>query len=274
MHQQEENNLTNARMVVSVLMTGTALKTRDIAEAVSRMAGREVAPAVVAGLLARISDPSRSDLGNFIRKYKDGGAWVFTMIPAALVLSESQAYRLTQKTGPDRYTLMQALRDYPGLHEEIEPTIAAPVQKKPFFRIMRTLADKVRPGRRINITSRKDAGPAGHPIEVSIRYSGRHTFSILTSLRTFILLCLAAVITVAACCLVIYSILFPLVLLAFTAAAGWLGWRIYRNAGRSAKSASGPLQHRAARRSSGGFGVFGRPTHHGAPEGEFDDRKL
>jgi predicted transcriptional regulator len=229
MTQHEDTPPTNARMVVAALMTGAALKARDVAEAVSRTAGREVSPASVSGILSRISDPSRSDLGNFIRKHKDANAWVYTMALAAQALSEEQAYDLTQKTGAGRYTLIQALRDYPGLQKEIAPT-AAPKGQKPAFRIMRKMADTVRPKRRIDFKSRKDRSPSDHTIELSIQYSNRYTLSIASSLKTFILLCLAAVLTVGACCLVMYAFFFPAAVLAAMAAAGWLGWRYLQSA--------------------------------------------
>ena len=230
MRQPEEIHATNARMVVAALMTGSALKARDVAEAVCRSAGRAVSPAAVSAILSRISDPSRCDLGNFIRKRKDGNAWVYTLALAARALSDEQAYGLSLKTGQDRYTLVQAFRDYPGLRKEIEAT-GSPVGQQPALRIMRKMADTVRPKRRIDFSARKDRGPSDHTIELSIRYSSKYTLSIASSLKTFVLLCLAALVTVAACCLVVYAFFFPVAVLAAAAAIGWLGWRHLSGAG-------------------------------------------
>lgn len=224
MTPSEGSNPTTARMVVAALMSGAALKARDVADAVSRSTGRKVTPASVSGILSRISDPSRSDLGNFIRKQKDGNAWVYTMALAAQALSEAQAYDLTLKTGADRYTLVQALCAYPGLQKELTPA-GPPSGEKPAFRIMRRMADRVSPKRLINFKSRKDHSPNDHPIEVSIQYSSKYTLSIASSLRTFILLCLATLLTVSACCLVVYTFLLQALMLGGATMVGWLGWR-------------------------------------------------
>lgn len=230
MTQPEDTSITNTRMVVAALMSGASVKTRDVAEAVSRSAGRAVSPASVSGILSRISDPSRSDLGNFIRKHKEGNAWVYSMSLAAQALSEAQAYDLTQKSGADRYTMVQAFRDYPGLQKEIAQA-GPPTGGKTAFRIMRKLADTVRPKRRIDFKSRTDPGPSDRTIELSIQYSSRYTLSIASSLQTFILLCFAAVLTVAACCMVLYAFFFPVAVLAAAAGIGWLGWRHLRGSG-------------------------------------------
>ena len=230
MTQPEDTSITNTRMVVAALMTGTALKARDVAEAVSRTTGRAVSPASVSGILSRISDPSRSDLGNFIRKHKEGNAWVYTMSLAAQALSETQACDLTQKSGANRYTMVHALRDYPGLQREIAQE-TPPMGQKTAFRIMRKLADTVRPKRRIDFKSRGDHSPSDRTIELSIQYSSRYTLSIASSLQTFILLCFAAVLTVAACCMVLYAFFFPVAVLAAAAAIGWLGWRYLHGSG-------------------------------------------
>jgi hypothetical protein len=204
-------------------MSGAPMKARDVADAVSRTSGRTVQPSSVSAVLARISDPSRSDLGNFIRKRKSGNAWVYTLTMAAQALTEAQAYGLSQKTGPDRYTLAQALRDYPGLQKEIAP----PEGRRPVFHIMRKAVDTVRPRRRVAVTARKDPRPAEHPIELSIRYSSKYTLSIASSLKTFILLCIAAVLAIAAGSMVVYAFFLPALLLAGAAAVGWLGWRLF-----------------------------------------------
>jgi hypothetical protein len=205
------------------------MKARDVAEAVSRTLGRTVSASSVSGVLARISDPSRSDLGSFIRKQKAGNAWVYTLALPAQALTEAQAYGLTRKTGADRYTLAQALRDYPGLQKALLP----PDNPRPLFRIMRKAADTIRPKRRIVFTSRKDDSRAEHPIELSIRYSSQYSIAIASSLRTFILLCIAVVITIAACGMVVYAFFFPAAVLAAAAGIGWLGWRRFIGAGPS-----------------------------------------
>lgn len=224
----EDIQASTARMVVAALMTGKTLKARDVAVMVSRFTGKEVTSAGVSSILSRISNPSRSDLGNFIQKHKDGNAWVYTLSPAAQPLSEVQAYDLTQKSGADRYTLAQALRDYPALQRELAGS-APPVVLKPTFRIVRKPADSALTGRRIDFTAQKELRPSEHTIELSIQYSSRYILCIASSLRTFILLCSAAVIAIGMCCLVVYAFFFPAVVLASGTAVGWIGWCCLRN---------------------------------------------
>ncbi|AQV00858.2 hypothetical protein [Desulfococcus multivorans] len=223
----EDTQSSTTRMVVAALMTGVALKARDVAASISRSTGRDVTPAGISGILSRISDPSRSDLGNFIQKHKAGNAWVYTLSPAAKPLSEAQAYDLTQKTGADRYTLAQALRDYPALRRKIAGEVRPEVPKAA-FRMVRKLADSVRPGRRIDFTARKAPRPSDHTVELSIQYSSRYVLSMAASLRTFILLCLAAVLAVGAACLFVYVFLFPALVLVSVAVIAWLGRQYFR----------------------------------------------
>lgn len=213
-----------ARLVVAALMTGSPLRARDAAEAVARASGRTFTAAAVSGILARIADPSRSDLAHFIRKHKAGGAWVYAMVPAALALTPGQAYELTRRSGPGRYTLVEALREHPGLRREIDATrgeTGGHTAPQPLFRLSRQEGLPERP---------EGCRPAVHacpepPIEVSVRCAGKYTLSIASSFKTFALLCIAAVLTMAAIGMLVYAFLVPALVLAAAAAAGWAAWR-------------------------------------------------
>lgn len=218
-----------ARLVVAALMTGAPLKARDAAEAVARASGRTFTAATVSGILARIADPSRSDLAHFIRKHKAGGAWVYGMASAALALTPGQAYDLTRRSGPGRYTLVEALREHPGLRREIDATrgeTGGHTAPQPLFRLSRQEDLPERPeGCRPAVHSRPEPPAAAPPIELSVRCAGRYTLSIASSFKTFALLCIAAVLTVAAIGMLVYAFLVPAMVLAAAAAAGWAAWR-------------------------------------------------
>lgn len=226
---REETGPDTARLVVAALLTGNAFKARDIAEAVSRASGRAVTAASASGILARISDPSRSDLAHFIRKQKAGGAWVYTLAPAALVLTPNQACDLTRRSGAGRYALGEALREHPGLMREIDGIggrsggHAAP---RAVFHLTRQedLPERSE-GCRLALNSRPESTPGEHPIELSVRCGGRYTLSIASSLKTFALLCTAVILTLAALGMLVYAFLVPALVLAAAAVAGWTAWR-------------------------------------------------
>lgn len=218
-----------ARLVVATLMTGTPLKARDVAEAVSKALGRMVTAAAISAILSRITDPSRSDLAPFVRKDKTGGAWVYAMAPTALVLTPGQAYDLTRRSGPGRYTLLEALREHPGLQREIDPARGKTAERfdpRPAFRLTRQEDVPERLKRcHLAVHSRPAPPPAGHPIELSVRCAGKYTLSIASSFKTFALLCIAVILTVAAIGMLVYAFLVPAMMLAAVAVAGWIAWR-------------------------------------------------
>jgi len=113
-------NKSNTQLIVDTLLTGTSLRSRDISRLISKAAGREVKIQDVASMLSKLSDSKKCDLGHFIQRVKDGTGFVYNMADEARELSEKQAYGLTLKTGPDKYPLAQALKDFPGLSQYTE----------------------------------------------------------------------------------------------------------------------------------------------------------
>jgi len=113
-------NKSNTQLIVDTLLTGTSLRSRDISRLISKAAGREVKIQDVASMLSKLSDSKKCDLGHFIKRVKDGTGFVYNMADEARELSEKQAYGLTLKTGPDKYPLAQALKDFPGLSQYTE----------------------------------------------------------------------------------------------------------------------------------------------------------
>lgn len=210
-----EEEKSNARMVVSELLTGHALKSRDISEILSRKTGREVSAAGVSHILFRISDPEKCDLGYFIGKSREGNALVYTLVREALALSESRAYDLTLKRGADRYTLEQALRDYPGLRKYTEQ----PRSARSVFRVMKKSVDKSVQTGIMHLGQSPEH--TGRTVEFSLRYSDRYAFSVTASFSTFVLICCVLVLVFGLCCFAVYTFVMPIFMIAALIAVIW-----------------------------------------------------
>ncbi len=210
-----EEEKSNARMVVAELLTGRSLKSRDISEILSRKTGREISTAGVSHILFRITDPEKCDLGYFIGKSREGNALVYTLVREALELSESRAYDLTLKRGAGRYTLEQALADYPGLRKYAVPSPSV----GPILRVMKKTVDKSVHTGILHVG--KSAEHAGKTMEFSLRYSDRYAFSVTASFSTFVLICCVMVLVFALCCFAVYTFVMPILLTAALAAVIW-----------------------------------------------------
>lgn len=113
--KKQKGKKSNAQLIIGALMTGKSLGSRNISDMVSEIAGKEIKVQDVASMLSKISNTKKSDLGFFIKRVKEGNSFTYNMVDEILELSEEQAYDLTLKIGKDRYTLNEALEDFPGL---------------------------------------------------------------------------------------------------------------------------------------------------------------
>lgn len=210
-----EEEKSRARLVVAELLTGLPLKSRDLSEILSRKTGQEISIGSVSGILFRISDPEKCDLGHFIGKHRQGNALVYTLVREAVSLSEAKAYDLTRKRGEGRYTLEQALAEHPGLRKY---TADAPCVQ-PIFRVTKKAADKSLSEGIVHVG--KTAQNAGRTMEFSLRFSDRHKLSVAASFTTFVLICCVLVLVFALCCFAVYTFVMPIVLTVVLAAALW-----------------------------------------------------
>jgi hypothetical protein len=111
----KKGNKTITQMIIDALMTGKTLKSGDIAEMITE---KKVSVKDISSTLSKIRDKKRYPLGHFIeRKQDEGRTFVYRMVSEALKLSSNQAYGLTLKTGELKYTLEQALQDFPELRK-------------------------------------------------------------------------------------------------------------------------------------------------------------
>lgn len=230
-----DKNIT--QLVVGALLQGIPSKSRDIAHAVSTRTGKKVKVGSVSGILSRVSDPKKCDLGRFIRKEKAGNAMVYRIVDEARALSEDQAYGLTLKTGQDRYPLERALGEHPGLRRYAEPE-AKSASSPSAARIKRAFVDAMGPNpmgpnQLIRFQPAPNNPKTDRKMEISFRYSSNYAISLTASLSTLFLLCCLLILTVAACCTLIYIFFYPfLVIAAITAGlcgAGILIWKATRN---------------------------------------------
>lgn len=109
--------MSKKRTVIKVLLSGEELNLKQIAEKVSDAEGKENGVQDVSNLMSRLSDSNKCDLGFFIRRNKARGRFAYKMLSEALKLTEKQAYELTLKQGKNRYTLENAVNDFPGLNK-------------------------------------------------------------------------------------------------------------------------------------------------------------
>lgn len=249
---------STTRLVLSVLRSGAAITARDAAELAEEKAGRPVNPGTVSGILSRVSDPARCDLGHFIHKGKAGGAKVYLLAEEALGLTDRQLHGLTLRTGADRYPLVQALADHPRMRrlvpladggdspdsedaadsadsmevDEAESRNSAPasvvVSARPEGRGALS-AESVRAESASRPEVQVEEVREPKRLEVAFRFGGEEALSLNTSPALFWLLCLGLVIVFVSLALLAYTVLLPLLAIAAGAAgitgAIWFIWR-------------------------------------------------
>jgi hypothetical protein len=117
---EQNKTKSNVQLVIDALMTGDILKSREIAERVSQAAGKEVKIQDIASMLAKLTDGKKCDLGFFIAKTKDGNTYDYQVVEEARRLSSDQAYDLARKIGKNRFTLEQAISEFPELKKYVD----------------------------------------------------------------------------------------------------------------------------------------------------------
>lgn len=215
---------SKVQWVIQALLTGQALKAKDLAEIASEQSQKAISPQSAARILSRISDPEKSDLGRFIRKSKQGGSFVYQMVGEALMLTPAQAYGLTVKSGRDRYTLDQAVADFPGLRPYAGPGYS---RSRQMIRVVKRMATE--PGGLFRFRSGKNIFTEKKDVELTFRYSDRYALSLSSSLFTFFFICLAGVLSFTVCCFVAYAFFFPLFAMGLVIVCAVMGASIWRN---------------------------------------------
>ena len=106
---------STVHMIIETLMSGDPLRSKEITDIISDLSGKTVKVQDVASMLSRITDADKCELGHFIHKEREGNRFTYRVVDEFLKLSPKQAYGMTLKTGKERYSLDQALNDFPTL---------------------------------------------------------------------------------------------------------------------------------------------------------------
>ncbi len=114
---------TNSEYIIDTLRTGQALRSPEITQMVTEAAGREIKIQDVASIIAKLSNSDKCDLGFFINKKKTDRGYVYSLVKEALELTAEQTYDLTRKTGKDRFTIHEAIKQIPGLKKYIRRSL-------------------------------------------------------------------------------------------------------------------------------------------------------
>lgn len=116
----ETDKKSNVQMIINAMMRHGPVKSKEIAEIVTEMAGREVKVQDVASMLSRISNEGKCDLGYFIKKDKDGASYQYSFVEELQPLGEETAYGLTLRTGRHQVSLDDLLEKTPELKPYVE----------------------------------------------------------------------------------------------------------------------------------------------------------
>ncbi|WP_373500283.1 hypothetical protein [Desulfococcus sp.] len=106
---------STVHLIIETLMSGDPLRSKEITDIISDLSGKPVKVQDVASMLSRITDADKCELGHFIHKKREGNRFTYRVVDEFLKLSSQQAYGMTLKTGKERYTLDQALKEFPVL---------------------------------------------------------------------------------------------------------------------------------------------------------------
>ncbi len=120
MKKKAKEGKSNGRLIIAALMTGKPLSSRDIADMIFKSDGRKIKVQDISSLLSKISKEEKYELGHFIKKVKGSNGFIYQIVEEAMKLTEDKSYDLILKTGKNRYTLEQALNEFPDLRKYVE----------------------------------------------------------------------------------------------------------------------------------------------------------
>lgn len=145
---------SNVQMIIDAMLHHGPVKSKEISEIVTEMAGKEVKVQDVASMLSRLSNEAKCDLGYFIKKEKDGNSYRYSFVDEFQPLGETKAYGLTLRTGERQVDLDDLLEEIP----ELKPYVESP-RAKP----RRTRKKGARPGSATIRRTKSRRGPGRPP---------------------------------------------------------------------------------------------------------------
>lgn len=111
---------SNVQMIIDAMLHHGPVKSKEISEIVTEMAGKEVKVQDVASMLSRLSNEAKCDLGYFIKKEKDGNSYRYSFVEEFQPLGDETAYGLTLRTGQHQVSLDDLLEEKPELKPYVE----------------------------------------------------------------------------------------------------------------------------------------------------------
>jgi hypothetical protein len=121
---------TRIERILDVLLTGSPLLLKDIAQRVSDVSGEAIKVQNIATLMAKLSSHRRCEVSHFMIKKKTSDGIVYNLVPEIQGLAPEEIYGLARQTGKDRFTLEMALQKIPELGKYVDTPLKATVRKK------------------------------------------------------------------------------------------------------------------------------------------------
>ncbi len=113
-----EEVITKNEAVIKVLLDGGAVNSVDVAQKVTEEMGLPMSDGEATSLLSKLQ---KTELGYFIERRREGRRYFYEMLEEAThTLTLEQARGLSLKRGKDRYSLEQAVEEYPELGSIVE----------------------------------------------------------------------------------------------------------------------------------------------------------
>ncbi|GEM_PF-2335295 len=244
---KNRKKISDIEWVIKTLLKGEALKSSDIAEKISGL-GNEISSRRISGILSRISNPEKCDLGFFIEKVRSGNSFVYRMVKEALCIPEDKIADLASSgsaapgsaapqcgtvprsalgcgypggTPGNRYTLEQALKEFPALCRYAGPKAAE---------IPAGLKNSRHTAEAFEYRACPDADASDKKIGITLRYSDKYSISASASPSVFLTVCIAIALILTVCCFIAYLFFFPLFITVIAAGIilATAAWKISR----------------------------------------------
>ena len=205
---------SNTQLIIKALLTGNALKTKDIAKITFETSQRNINPNQIASILKKISNKDKCELGYFIERKRQGYGFTYQIAKEALVLSEKQAYELSLKNRKNSYNLEKAFLEYPKLEHYI----------KYYYKYIEH-SNKLTKNKNLNLASNKsifqklvNKSPFQYNyetknVDIFINYLDKYKMSFSLSNYSLAIFALAIIIMFSSCLYFIYLFLFHIILI-------------------------------------------------------------
>lgn len=128
---RKKKGKSTVQLIIDALMTGQPLKSKDIARMIYDETGKDVKIQDIASMLSRISNIDKCDLGYFIQRKLEGNSYVYSIVDEVLEFPDEKVYGLTLKTGDRRYSMAQAVKDFPELEKYVDEARSKIKRRKP-----------------------------------------------------------------------------------------------------------------------------------------------